>query len=272
MALAAGEHLAVRVLGSGPDVLLLHGIPGSASAWDGVAAQMGERHRVVIPDLLGFGGSSRPRQGERLWAGAQRDALLPAIDHLGIDRAIVVGHDFGGPVALLLAAARPGLATHLVLAATNAFPDTPIPFPLSTVTWPWIGRVAERALLSRTALSAMLRLGVGRPRIPLDRDAYLGDRDQRRAIREIFSMSLRGLEGLYGPIADSLSSIDVPTLVLWGDRDPFFPLNPGRRLAEAIPDARFTVCEGAGHFLPEERAEAFANGVRELVAAEVIRR
>lgn len=272
VALAGGEHLAVQVVGSGPDVLLLHGIPGRGSVWDGVAARLAERHRVAVPDLLGFGESSRPRQAEHLWAHGQRDALLAAIDRLGLGRAAVVGHDFGGPVALLLVAARPKLTTHLVLAATNAFPHTPIPFPLSTVTWPWIGPLAERAVLSGTALSAMLRLGVGRPRIRIDQKAYVGDREQRRAIRTIFATSLRGLAERYGPIAESLPTMDVPTLVLWGDRDPFFPVEQGRRLAEAIPGSRFAVYEGAGHFLPEERAEAFAEDLRMLLEDGVVPR
>lgn len=272
VALTDGGHLAVRVVGSGPDVLLLHGIPGSGSAWDDVAARLVERHRVVVPDLLGFGESSRPRESERLWARAQRDALLQMVDQLGIERAAIVGHDFGGPVALLLLAARPRLVTHLALAATNAFPDTPIPFPLSTVTWPLIGPLAERAALSGTALAATLRLGVGRPRIRLDRGAYVGARDQRRAIRKIFATSLRGLAERYGPIAESLPTIDVPTLVIWGDRDPFFSLEQGRRLADTIPGARFAVYEGAGHFLPEERAEAFAEDLLVLFAEEVVRR
>jgi pimeloyl-ACP methyl ester carboxylesterase len=267
-----GEHLAVQVVGAGLDVLMLHGIPGSGSAWDGVASRLAEHYRVVVPDLLGFGESSRPRRAEQLWALGQRDALLSAIDRLGLEHAAIVGHDFGGPVGLLLAAARPALPTHLVLAATNAFPDTPIPFPLSTVTWPGIGRLAERVALSGVALSATLRLGVGRPRIRLDRETYLGDREQLRAIRSIFGASLRGLAERYVPIAESLSTIDVPTLVVWGDRDPFFPVEQGRRLAEAIPGARFAVYKGAGHFLPEERVDAFTEDLRVLLAEEVVPR
>jgi pimeloyl-ACP methyl ester carboxylesterase len=117
-----------------------------------------------------------------------------------------------------------------------------------------------------------LRLGVGRPRIRLDRETYLGDGEQLRAVRLIFAASLRDLAERYGPIAESLSTIDVPTLVLWGDRDPFFPVEQGRRLAEAIPGARFAVYEGAGHFLPEERTETFAQDLRALVGEVVVRR
>ena len=264
-------HVAVRVTGSGPDVLLIHGIPGSGHVWDRVAARLVERNRVLVPDLIGFGESSRSRDAERIWAGGQRDALLRVLDHLGVERAAMVGHDFGGPVALLLSAARPYLPTHLVLAATNAFPDTPIPFPLSAVTLPLIGPVAERIVLSGRALSATLRLGVGRPKVRLDPEVYLGDGEQRRVIRTIFATSLRGIGERYGPIAEGLASIDVPTLVLWGDRDPFFPVAQGRRIAEAIAGARFAVFEGAGHFLPEERPEAFANEVASLITDETLR-
>jgi pimeloyl-ACP methyl ester carboxylesterase len=260
-----GGHLALRTIGAGPDVVLVHGIPGSGRVWDTVAARLAERHRVVVPDLLGFGQSGRPREAEELWADAQQDALASALDGLGIRRATIVGHDFGGPIALELVSERPDLVSHLVLASTNAFPDTPIPFPLSTVTWPFVGPVAGRVVLSGSALSMSLRLGVGRPKVRLDPSIYLGDPEQRRAIRTIFASSLRGLAERYGPIAEGLGAIAVPTLVLWGDRDPFFTVEQGRRTAAAIPGARFVLLEGAGHFLPEERPHAVVEAIASLI-------
>lgn len=258
--------MAVRTLGGGVDVVLLHGIPGSGRAWDDVAVTLAERYRVVVPDLLGFGGSARPREAEALWASPQRDAVASALDHLEVHQAVVVGHDFGGPIALELIATRPDLVSHLVLASTNAFPDTPIPFPLSIVTWPVVGRLAERVVLSGPALAGTLRLGVVEPGVRLAPEIYLGDGAQRRAIRTIFATSLRGLDQRYAPIAEGLGSIAVPTVVLWGDRDPFFSVDQGRRTARAIRGARFVVLEGAGHFLPEERPGAFVEAVDSLVA------
>ena len=140
-------YVAVRTTGTGPDVVLVHGIPGSGRAWDLVAARLAGHHRVVVPDLLGFGQSARPR-GDGLWAEAQSDALALALDELGVERAAIVGHDFGGPVALKLVGARPDLATHLVLASTNAFPDTPIPFPVEN---PSIARPAPVLVILSTA-------------------------------------------------------------------------------------------------------------------------
>ncbi len=260
-----GGHVALRTVGAGPTVVLVHGIPGSGRVWDPVALRLAERHRVVVPDLLGFGESARPRESDELWADAQADALASALDHLGIERAAIIGHDFGGPIALKLVAAQPELVSHLVLAATNAFPDTPIPFPLSTVTWPVVGSLAERVVFSGPALSMTLRTGVGRPRVQLEAEVYLGDGGQRRAIRTIFATALRELAERYAPIAEGLGSIAVPTLVLWGDSDPFFAVEQGRRTAGGIPGARFVVLEGAGHFLPEERPQEVADAIASLI-------
>lgn len=254
--LASGERLALRVFGEGDAVLLLHGFPGSSHDWDEVAVRLAATSRVVVPDLIGFGGSSRPPDPERLWADAQAEALAAALDVLEVDQAALVGHDFGGPVALAFLRRHPRRVTHLALAATNAFPDTPIPFPLSTVTWPLVGGLAARFLFSGPAL----RLMSGR------RQA----RSEVASVRTIFSTSLRNLERLYAPLAELLPRIDVPTLVLWGDHDPFFPLEQGHRTAAAIPGARLVALEGAGHFLPAERPAELAREIAALVRGSLV--
>ena len=91
----------------------------------------------------------------------QAEALSDALGDLGVTEATVVGHDFGGPVALSLTAYRPDLIIGLGLLATNTFRDTPIPIPLSLVTWPVVGRVMAPALFSRASLAMMLGTGTG---------------------------------------------------------------------------------------------------------------
>ena len=262
--------MAVRCYGDGDaTVVLLHGIPGSSRIWDGVVPLLASGCRVVVPDLLGFGGSGRSTDLVVLHAAGQAAALAQVLDHLGVGRAVLVGHDFGGPVALTLARRRPELVSGLVLLATNALADTPIPFPLSAVTWPGWGRLAARILFSAPSLSLMLRRAVGSPRPPLDIESALGDRGQRRAIRLIFQASLTGLAELYGPVQDGLAGVAVPALVGWGDRDPFFSVDQGRRTAAAIPGARLRLYEDAGHLLPEERPREVASDVAELVVLAV---
>lgn len=247
-------------------LLLLHGIPGHRRAWDKVVDLLPSGYRVLVPDLLGFGDSSRPPAGPRLHAAAQAESLVALLDQLDIPRVIVVGHDFGGPVALWMTRIRPDLVTHLGLVATNAMPDTPIPFPLNLLNTPLLGGLVEQVSMSRAALRMMIGRGVGRPKVDIDRLAYVGDRRQARAIRTIFALSLRNLHDLYAPTREALAALDIPTFVAWGDCDPFFAIKEGQRIADAVAGASFTVLEAAGHFLPEERPQELVELIAKLTS------
>lgn len=261
--------MAYRRAGSGPTVVLLHGIPGQGRAWDHVRSALGRRFDVVVPDLIGFGDSDRPPKPtiDDVGPTAQASHVAALLDELGIRQATVVGHDLGAPVSVLLAAARPDLVAAASLLSGNTFPDTPIPFPLSLTTAPVIGTPAQRALFSGPSLALMLRQGTGPGATPPDAAVYLGDRGQRRAIAAIFAGALTRLAELYGPVADALRGLDVPVLVGWGDHDPFFPLAEGERTAAAAAHGRLHVFEGAGHFLPHERPEDVADAVATLATA-----
>ncbi|HQQ75919.1 MAG TPA: alpha/beta hydrolase [Thermoanaerobaculia bacterium] len=262
-----GQFMSIREQGHGPAVVLLHGIPGSGASWDHVADLLATRCRVLVPDLLGFAASSRSADPETLHARGQAAALQEALHGLQIERATLVGHDFGGPVALSLIARLPALATGLGLLSTNTFPDTPIPFPLSATTWPLVGGLAGGILFSPASFRMMLRQGVGPRSGALDAARAVGDAEQARAIATIFSTSLRSLAELYAPIEHALRSVTVPSFVAWGDRDPFFGVDQGRRTAKALTGARWALLEGAGHFLPEERPTEVASLIAELVDA-----
>lgn len=249
--------------GEGPPVLLLHGIPGSSASWHAVRDQLAADHDVVVPDLLGFGHSRRPKDLRQLHATAQAAAVEVLLDDLGYGAVTVAGHDFGGPVALLLARTRPDLVARVALFATNAFTDTPVPFPLSATQVPLVGRLAGTCLFSAPSLRLMLRMGVGDPRVRLDAAAYLGDASQRHAIRTIFDGSLRYLPELYAPVEAALGVLRIPAHVGWGVRDPFFSVDQGRRTATAL-GATFELLPQAGHFLPEERPVEVAAAIRSL--------
>lgn len=259
-------RLALTRQGEGDVVLLLHGIPGSGSSWGPVADQLAGRAAVLVPDLLGFGGSDRPKDLATLHAAGQAQALNDALDVLGVDTITVVGHDLGGPVGLMLAELHPSRVTRLGLLATNAFTDTPIPFPLSLLSWPVIGSFLGPALFSRASLAMMLYAGTGRPRPRLERESHLGDARQASAIRTLFEGSLRHLDELYAPVQKQLKRWSGPAFVAWGDRDPFFPVAQGRRTADAL-GAPLVLLPGAGHFLPEERPEEVAAEIATLLHA-----
>ena len=252
--------------GRGSPVLLLHGIPGSSASWSAVRDLLAQDHDVVIPDLLGFGSSHRPRDLHQLHAAAQAAAVEDLLDEVRWNAVTVAGHDFGGPVALLLARSRPDLIARLALFASNAFTDTPVPFPLSMIKLPVVGRPAAAILFSSPSLRLMLHAGVGQPHVRLDAAAHLGDENQRHAIGTIFAGSLRHLPELYAPVEAALGALDIPTHVGWGDRDPFFSVEQGRRTATAL-HATFELLPRAGHFLPEERPTELAAAIRSLATS-----
>lgn len=254
----------VHVSGEGPDLVLIHGVPGSSGSWAAVADRLAQDHRVHVPDLLGFGASPRPQSDEALAPPAQAEALAAALEP---DRAVLVGHDYGGPVALALAAAHPERVEAVVLSATNAFPDTHVPFPLSTLFLPLVGGIAERALFSRLSLKLMLRQGTGRSDHGPDPRLAIGDESQHAAVRSIFASSLRHLAERYAPTEAALRGLECPAEVVWGDRDPFFAVALAERTAAAAPSRPSPVIlEGAGHFLPEERPEELAAVIRRAAA------
>ena len=264
----ASNGMAYRRGGMGPTVVLLHGIPGQGRAWDRVRAGLDGAFDVVVPDLFGFGGSDRPPRPtvENVGPAAQAAGIAALLDELGVHRATVVGHDFGAPVSVLVAASRPDLVGALSLLAGNTFPDTPIPFPMSLTTAPVIGGLLSRPLFSAPSLALMLRQGTGPGTTPPDASVYLGDRGQRRTIATIFSGALTRLTELYSPVSAALEDLEVPVLVGWGDRDPFFPLEQGERTAAAAK-ARLHVFDGAGHFLPHERPTEVACEIAEFARA-----
>ena len=229
-------------------LVLVHGILGTSADWRPVAEQLAGEFEVVCPDLVGYGGARRSRRIEELWADAQARELTAH------GRAVYVGHDFGAPVCVSLYREQPDLVAGLGLLAGNLLADTPIPFPISTLTWPLLGGLCERLLLGGPSLAWMARRSGGNA----------GGSAERRATRTIFSHALRELPERYAPVHDTLGRIDVPTLVGWGDRDPFFPLEQGRRSAAAIPGARLAVYEGAGHGLPAERPGQIARDIAAL--------
>lgn len=237
-----------------PTYVLLHGFPGGADDWRPVAELLAaEGARVLVPDLLGFGGSPRPTSFEGLWAPAQADALAAELDADGVTAATVVGHDYGGPVAITLADRRPDLVGALAIADTNAFPDTPIELPLSLVLVPGVGWVAERLLFSAFSLKA---LGGRFSKVP-DTHIHVNDGAEATSIRILFAGVLRDLAALYGPIEEAAGALDVATLVVWGELDPLFPVEQGRRTAELL-HARFEVLDGVGHLVPAEAPDRLA--------------
>ena len=254
--------MAVRLdEGSGRAIVLLHGFPGNATDWEQAAGQIGGGYRVIVPDLLGFGDSPRPTAFEELWVEPQARALAATLDDLGADRVALVGHDMGGGIAVTFYRLFPERMSHLALISTNMFPDTPVDFPLSLTKAPVIGRGVKALLFSGPSLRLLGRLASRTRGVR----AAPNDAGEVRAIRTMFGRVLDDLADLYTEIEATLGTIDVPAVVMWGDRDLFFRPEQGRRTADAIPGAELVALPGCGHLVPKERPEDVAAMLRKLL-------
>lgn len=247
----------------GPTVVLLHGIPGSRRTFAEVGARLGRCCRVVVPDLLGFGDS--PEAPAHYHAVEHADVVTRFLGKLGVEDFHLVGFDFGGPTAICVAGKLGARVRSLTVAATNMFPDTPIPPPLRLAKVPVLGWLFFRLAFGRLGLMAMWLAAAGdRAAFPF-RKYRLGLHGHGvRSTRRIFFWSMRDLPGLYAEVERLGRSLALPSLVLWGDRDPFFSKAVGARTAEAL-GAELRVLDGCGHFVPEERPAQTAEAVADLV-------
>ena len=259
-----GLEIAYRRAGSGPPVLLLHGIPTSSRVWDSVGADLSADLDVVAPDLLGYGDSAMP--ADRDVSMAAQAVLVPKLlDTLGLDRVIAVGHDLGGAVAQLLAVDAPERVAGLVLIDSVSFDSWPIlrmrvlraMAPPFARRWPrrwfgWFDRSMRRYVPTggpREALSASL-------------GAWSGD----AAGAEAFMRNARAMDPrITQDVAPRLAEVRVPAHVVWGRRDPFQKVRWAERLRDAIPGATLTLLDG-GHFLPWDQPEQVAGEIRALAA------
>lgn len=268
--ITAGDYsLATDVAGdpAAPPVVLLHGIPGWRGTWRPVARRLATHAYVVAPDLAGFGESSEAPA--RFHAADQAELIVGLIQRLGLRPVHLVGFDFGGPTAVMVYARAPELVATLTLAATNVLTDPGIPPPLQLVRLPVVGNLFARLLFGSFGLTMMWFAAVARrDRFRLaDYRAILQYPQGVTSTRRIFQMSLRDLSGLYGPVRAALSEIRVPCTVVWGDRDPFFPITVGERTAAQISGARFVQLKGSGHFIPAEDPDGLAGVVTAAIEA-----
>jgi pimeloyl-ACP methyl ester carboxylesterase len=263
---ASGVRVRVAESGSGPTLLLLHGLFLDSSTWNGLRDNLARDHRVVTPDLPGFGASEKPHPSRFAYT-VESFAEVVADLYAGLElgRATLVGHCLGGAIAVTLAARHPELVSELVL--IDALVEPPRlgaygrlgPLPL-------VGGVLLRQLWNRAVFSAFFREqllsspdALGLPAIHAYYDAF-NDPAARTSAHEVLR-SARDMR----PLAARSSGLRLPTLVAWGNADRIVPADVGRRLARAIKDCRLELLD-AGHAPQEERPNELATIVRRFLA------
>lgn len=248
----AGTTIRARSAGTGPPVVVLHhsyGSPGWVALYDDLARD----HRVIVPDLPGFGTSDRPE-----WARHPRDlALLLGhwIDRAGDGPVAVVGLGFGGWVAAELATMSPGRLSSLVLVGAAGL-------------LPREGRILDQMLTSHNEyVRAGFSTTDGFERVygsdfPFPDDLLLNwecNREMTARVAWKPYMYNRQMEPL-------LREVETPTLVVWGSDDRVVPVECATRFGELLPNARVEIVAGGGHALDLEQPEVLAPLVRAHVA------
>ena len=256
--------------GRGHPVLLVHGQPGLGSDWEQVAARLRD-HRLLIVDRPGYG-----RSGDRTTTLEGNAEILAALlEERGAAPATVVGHSYGGGVAILLAAHRPELVAGLVLvgsvgrAASLTVADRAMAVPVlgDAITAAGlfaVGRVLPRL---RAATGAHRYPGLDWLRASLPDDTYEGvSAEKGRKVWHSFVAEQRTLLDEIAGIEAALGSIRAPTAVLSGAWDLVVPPVVAASIAAAVPGAELVSVARTGHFVPRDAPATVAAAVRAVEA------
>ena len=266
-----GHRRAFVKTGSGPVLLLLHGLGCDHTTWSPVIDTLARRYTVIAPDLLGHGRSDKPRADYSVggYANGMRDLLTV----LGIDKVTVAGHSFGGGVAMQFAYQFPERTERLVLVASGGLGPQVSPL-IRAVSTP--GFHPAMGLLTMPGVRHAAGIGLrGLSRLPstwtrdLDEVAeiYESFRDPaaRHAIRHVVK-AVVDWRGQIVSMADrAYLTQEMPMAVVWGEHDRVIPLSHAEKAAQLAPGARVRVIPNAGHFPHKDHPQRFARIVHEFV-------
>jgi pimeloyl-ACP methyl ester carboxylesterase len=265
---ASGVRLRVSEEGAGPPVILLHGLFVDHSCWDGLIPLMRDEFRLIAPDLPGFGESEKPA-ASRFPYGVEAfaEAIADLYAGLALGRATLVGHALGGAVALTVAARHPELVQRLVLLDALCY-DAPLNIQHRVALMPLIGSVIFRQLWGKPTFRSYVRDSMfsapGRARH--GRIDHYYETFNSPAARGSALATLRSTLDTRAVVART-TSIQTPTLVIWGRHDKIYPVRLGQRLAHEIRGAGLEVLD-AGHAVHEERPADVAEIIARFLRAE----
>lgn len=254
--------------GKGPALLFIHGLTGSQRNWAHLIDALNHDHRVLAPDLFGHGASAKPKGDYSLTAHAA--TMRDLLDLLGIDRVTLVGHSFGGGIAMQFCYLFPERVERLVLVASGGLgPDVSPLLRAATVPGSeWVLRVvASSWVRGCVEASGRILARTGWQASPETTEMWRGftsltDADTRRAF-------LATTRGVIDPGGQSVSAHDflpmatqIPTLVVWGTRDRVIPAWHASTAHQTIAGCRVELFIGAGHYPHLDEPDRFAGVLR----------
>jgi pimeloyl-ACP methyl ester carboxylesterase len=266
-----GHRRAYVKAGSGPVILLLHGLGCDHTTWEPVIDTLARRYTVIAPDLLGHGASDKPRADYSVggYANGMRDLLTV----LGIDKVTVIGHSFGGGVAMQFAYQFPERTERMVLVASGGLGPEVTP-AIRAITTPGFDQLMALLTLPgiRHAGVAGLR-ALSRSPLPATRDldevATIFDSFKDPAARHAIRHVVRAVVDWRGQIITmsdrAYLTAAMPMCVVWGRDDHVLPVRHANHAARLAPKARVEVISNAGHFPHKDHPHRFAKVVHEFI-------
>jgi pimeloyl-ACP methyl ester carboxylesterase len=268
-----GRHVVYRMVGSGPAVLLIHGMVNSSRHWERVALGLADGYTVVAPDLLGHGDSAAVRGDYSL--GAHAASIRDLLSAIGIERASVVGHSLGGGIAMQFFYQFPQRTERLALISTGGLGHEVSPMlrvaampGASGILWaaahPRVLAALDRAgerLTDRGWQKGVYLTAIARALRPLERPGS----------REAFLQTLRSVIDARGQRVSARDRLHLlegfPTLIVWGESDNTIPLEHGRAAHTAVPGSRFETLPRAAHFPNLEDPDGLTRVLRDWLDA-----
>lgn len=251
-----GYRRAFRIAGSGPAILLIHGIGDNSTTWSTVQAKLAQRFTVIAPDLLGHGKSDKPRADYSVaaYANGMRD-LLSVLD---VERVTVVGHSLGGGVAMQFAYQFPQLVDRLILVgAGGVTKDVNVALRIASLPMGTEALALLRLPMVLPAVQVAGRIGgllLGKTAVGRDIPnmlRILADLPEPTA-SSAFARTLRAVVDWRGQVVTMLDRCylteSVPVQLVWGSHDSVIPVGHGRMAHAAMPGSQLEIFDGSGHF------------------------
>jgi pimeloyl-ACP methyl ester carboxylesterase len=270
-----GYRRAFRVAGSGPAILLIHGIGDNSTTWSSVQTKLAQRFTVIAPDLLGHGKSDKPRADYSVaaYANGMRD-LLSVLD---IEHVTVVGHSLGGGVAMQFAYQFPQLVDRLILVGAGGVTKD-VNVVLRAASLP-MGTEALALLRLPLVLPALQIFGrvagrmLGSTRVGRDLPdmlRILADLPEPTA-SSAFARTLRAVVDWRGQVVTMLDRCylteSVPVQLIWGTHDAVIPISHALMAHAAMPGSRLEIFENSGHFPFHDDPERFVEVVERFIGS-----
>jgi len=264
-----GHRRAFVLEGSGPALLLLHGLGCDHTTWLPVIRTLARRYTVIAPDMLGHGESDKPRADYSVggYANGMRDLLTV----LGIDKVTVVGHSFGGGVAMQFAYQYPERTERMILVSPGGL-GREVALAIRAITLPGFHQVMGVVTMPgvrHVVTGGLKALSTAAPTRDLDEVAAIIDsfRDpaSRRAIRHVVSAVVDWRGQVVTMVDRAYLTQAMPMCVIWGSEDRVIPVKHAALAAEVAPSAVVELIANAGHFPHKDHPQRFVKILNDFV-------